>query len=189
VWDDPRRADDAALLAAAADGDREAFGAFYDRHVRAVLALCWRRTADAQVAADLCAETFAAALLSVGRFRPDAGAPRAWLFGIAGHQVSRWRRRQRVDDRARRRLGLERIELDDASTAGIEALSDVVEYREAVRAAMATLSPALREAVSLRVADDLPYAEVARRLGCSEGAARVRVTRGLARRATALEAT
>ena len=188
MWADPRRVDDVALLEAAAGGDRDAFGLFYDRHVRAVLGVCWRRTADAQVAADLCAETFAAALLGIGTYRADRGAPRAWLMGIASHQVSRWWRRRRVDDRARRRLGMERLVLDDASTAGIEALSDVVEYREAVRAAMASLTPALREAVALRVADDLPYAEVARRLGCSEGAARVRVTRGLARLAEALEA-
>jgi DNA-directed RNA polymerase specialized sigma24 family protein len=40
----------------------------------------------------------------------------------------------------------------------------------------------------LRVGHDLPYAEVARRLGCSEGAARVRVTRALTRLADLLEA-
>jgi DNA-directed RNA polymerase specialized sigma24 family protein len=34
---------------------------------------------------------------------------------------------------------------------------------------------------------DLPYREVAKRLGCSEGAARVRVARGLARLAEILE--
>ncbi len=49
----------------------------------------------------------------------------------------------------------------------------------AIRAAMSRLPQTQIEAVQLRIADDLPYSEVARILGCSEGAARVRVSRGL----------
>ena len=53
--------DDDALLVAAAD-DPEAFAQFYRRHVRGVLAYFRRRAPDAETAADLAAETFAAAL-------------------------------------------------------------------------------------------------------------------------------
>jgi len=49
------------------------------------------------------------------------------------------------------------------------------------------MSPRVAAAVALRIAEDLPYHEVARRLGCSEGAARVRVTRGLDQLAQLLE--
>jgi RNA polymerase sigma-70 factor, ECF subfamily len=44
---------------------------------------------------------------------------------------------------------------------------------------LASLSPELREAVTLRVVDDLPYADVAAAAGTTVGAARVRVHRGL----------
>jgi RNA polymerase sigma factor (sigma-70 family) len=44
-----------------------------------------------------------------------------------------------------------------------------------------------RDAVRLRVVDELGYAEIAARLGCTEGAARTRVHRGLARLSTLLE--
>lgn len=47
--------------------------------------------------------------------------------------------------------------------------------------ALAGLPASQVDTLRLRVMEDLPYSEVARRLGCSEGAARVRVSRGLAR--------
>ena len=166
----------------------EAFGEFYDRHAEALLGFFARRTWDAQEAADLTAETFAVAFASRRRYR-DTGAPAyAWLLGIARHQLGRAVRRRCVDDRARRRLGIERIELDDASLARIEELADLSALRPSLAAALEQLPSGTARAVSLRVADDLPYAEVAQRLGCSEGAARVRVTRGLTQLADLLEA-
>jgi RNA polymerase sigma factor (sigma-70 family) len=169
---------DAELLAVARE-QPEAFGAFYRRHARVVLAYFYRRTACAQTAADLTAETFAAAFAARGRFR-DTGAPaRAWVMAIARRQLSASFRRARVPDRARRRLGVEPIEVDDLSYERIEALADFAPYRDAIRDAMAHLTPKLADAVNLRVGLDLPYFEVARRLGTTEGAARVRVARGL----------
>ena len=47
-------------------------------------------------------------------------------------------------------------------------------------AALEQLSPLIREAVLLRVGADLPYSEVAARLGVEPVTARVRVSRGLA---------
>lgn len=156
-----------------------AFAEFYDRHVEAVLAFFYRRTADSEVAADLTSETFAQAFLSRKRYR-DTGAPaRAWLFALARRQLSRMLRKGAVEDRARRRLGIERAAVDDESLQRIEDLADLQPAIEAIRQAAATLSPAIAEALVLKVVAELPYAEVAQRLGCSEGAARVRVSRGL----------
>ena len=74
--------DEAALLRAAAD-DPAAFARFYRHHVHGVIAYFHRRTGDAEAAADLTAETFAAALEGCHRYAPDRGAPAAWLYGIA----------------------------------------------------------------------------------------------------------
>jgi len=60
-------------------------------------------------------------------------------------------------------------------------LIDFVPLQEALRAAVADLPSRQSEALTLRVARGLSYPEVAGLLGCSEGAARVRVSRGLAR--------
>lgn len=174
---------------AAAVRDPEAFGVLYDRHVRTVLAYLYRRTACSELAADLAAETFAVAFVARRRFRPDKGVAIAWLLGIAQHQLARALRRGKVGERARRRLGIPRVEVDDESLARIEELADLSAIQAEVRAALGALSPKVAAAVRLRVGEDLPYAEVARRLGCTEGAARARTARGLARLAEILEAT
>ena len=169
---------DADLLARSAR-DPEAFGTFYDRYAERLFTYFARRTWDAQEAADLTAETFAAAFAARRRYR-DTGAPAfAWLLGIARHQLDRALRRQRIDDRARRRLHIERVALDDASLARIEELADLHAIRPRLTAALEQLPPATARAVELRVTDELPFAEVARQLGCTEAAARVRVSRGL----------
>lgn len=69
--------------------DPEAFTEFYRRHERAVIGYFMRRTRDAEVAADLTAETFATAVVSAKRFRPGREPAIAWLFGIARHSFKR----------------------------------------------------------------------------------------------------
>jgi RNA polymerase sigma factor (sigma-70 family) len=136
---------------------------------------------DAEVAADLLAETFAVAHERRARFR-DVGKPGgAWLHGIAAKELSHWFRRQEVERRAVRRLGIEMPQLDDESIARIEALADVGHQREALAGAMARMTSDERVAVELRVVDELAYAEIAARLDCTENTARQRVHRGLAR--------
>ena len=83
-------------------GGPQAFGEFYARHERAVFRYFYRRVVDAEVAADLTAECFAAALLSGHRFRADEGSPAvAWLFGIARNVLRRSAEQRRVESRAR----------------------------------------------------------------------------------------
>jgi DNA-directed RNA polymerase specialized sigma24 family protein len=73
------RSDD-ELLASREPGS---FAAFYRRHVEDLLAFFMRRTCDAELAADLTAETFAAALVGRARFDARRGNGSAWLYGIA----------------------------------------------------------------------------------------------------------
>jgi RNA polymerase sigma factor (sigma-70 family) len=177
---------DAQLIVGSVDSE-VFFTELYDRHVHALLAWFVRRTGCAQTAADLTAETFAAAFSSRRRFR-DIGAPgRAWLFSIAHHQLNRYLRRERVDARARKRLGVPRIELDPEDLERVERLADFGPFRVPLAAAIRQLPAAQSDAIRLRIVDDFPYDEVARRLGCSEGAARVRVSRGLVRLAEIME--
>jgi RNA polymerase sigma factor (sigma-70 family) len=178
---------DVDLLRAAHDPD--AFAQFYDRHAAAVLRFFARRTTTVDWAADLTAETFAEAFLSSANYREDLGTPSAWLFGIARHVLSRSLRRQRVEERARRRVGMERVALDNDALERVEKLVDLSAIRVKLDAALAELSPSLRGAVQLRVGEGLPFAEVAHRLGCSVNAARVRVTRGMQQLIATMEAS
>src|SRR6476659_7310289 len=78
----------------------EAFGVFYERHFSSVLAFFRRRVAGPEEAFDLAAETFAAALAAVPRFRPGPEPPQAWLFAIARHKLNEALRRNRIQDEA-----------------------------------------------------------------------------------------
>jgi DNA-directed RNA polymerase specialized sigma24 family protein len=92
--------DEGRLLAAVARGDGVAFGVIYRRYLPIVVRWCWVQTGDRELAADLSAEVFAAALQSAGRFRPEKGPPVAWLLGIARHKLLESRRRGRVENDA-----------------------------------------------------------------------------------------
>ena len=181
-------ATDAELIVASRD-DPLMFRELYDRWAERLLAYFYRRVLDAEVAADLLAETFAVAFERRRRFR-DIGRPGgAWLYGIAARELSHWFRRQEVERRAVRRLGIEVPPLDDESIVRIEALIDMESHRAALSAAMVQIPAGERDAVQLRVLGQLGYDEIAAQLQCSEGAARTRVHRGLARLNGLMEAT
>ena len=156
--------------------DAASFERFYVRHVTAVLGYFSRRTRDAELSADLCAETFAAALASRHRFRPGEAPATAWLFGIGAKKLADAQRRGYAEMRARRRLGMERIELADADLARIDRLGEGDE----AHAWLERLAPEQRAAVRAHVIDQRPYGEIAGEMQTSEAVVRKRVSRGLA---------
>ena len=182
--DDPS---DKELLERAQD-DPESFGTFYDRHVQAVLAFCVRRTGSAETAADITAEVFAAAYARRRSYRPTSAPAEAWLFGIARRQIGTFVRRRRVSDRYRRRFGFHALEVTPDETERIVQVLALEPLQAALAEALHDLPLPQAQALRLRFLDELPYVEVAARLGCSEGAARVRVSRGLTKLAGLLEA-
>lgn len=167
----------------------EAFGLFYERHFDQVLSFFYRRTVSVETAADLTAETFAAAFLARHRYKDEGAPTTAWLLKIARHKLQKTLRRGQVVGRARRSLGLEPVGVDEGAYERVETLVDLRPLRDELCAAMQSISPNLAQAVYLRVGLDLPYAEVALRLRCTESAARVRVMRGMALLSDKLEVT
>jgi DNA-directed RNA polymerase specialized sigma24 family protein len=57
-----------------ARGDADAFASLYRRHLARVVGYLLHTTGDPEVAADLAAEVFAAALASCGRYRSEHGS-------------------------------------------------------------------------------------------------------------------
>jgi RNA polymerase sigma-70 factor (ECF subfamily) len=170
---DPSAVSDEQLLAGT---DPAGFEEFYARHVDTLLGFFARRTRDAELAADLTAETFAAALSARRRYRPEAGAGVAWLFGIAMKKLADAQRRGYAERKARRRMGMERIELTDADIARIDALGESTN----AGALLEALAPEQREAIRAHVLDERSYAEIAADTDVSEAVVRKRVSRGLA---------
>jgi RNA polymerase sigma-70 factor (ECF subfamily) len=170
----PKR--DAQLIREARD-EPEAFAELYRRHASAIHSWLAARTAS-HVALELTAETFAQAAVSLPRFRDRCGGTAApWLHGIAKNLLRRYLEKERIETRARRRLGVETRAYDDLERVENRALAEQVRPR--LVPALAALPASQRDAVRLHVVEDLPYAAVASRLGCTEVAARLRVMRGL----------
>jgi RNA polymerase sigma factor (sigma-70 family) len=169
--------DDAALLAGSARGDREAFALFYRRHLPAVVAFLVRETGDRELAGDLAGEVFCAALLGCARYRAEYESALPWLCGIARFKVAESRRRGRVEDRARRRLGVPRETLVDAD---LERVEELAAKGSGVLALLDALPRAQAEAVRARVIEERSYGEIAAASGSTEPAVRQNVSRALA---------
>jgi RNA polymerase sigma-70 factor, ECF subfamily len=128
----------------------------YDRAVREVFAYLAARCGSRQVAEDLTADTFLAA---VGQIRRDAvdDVTVAWLIGIARHKlVDHWRRIGRRAEDTVRDMGDDHV-VDDPWDAVLDA--------HRVAEVMGRLGSHHRSALTLRYVDGLPVPLVADHLG------------------------
>ena len=170
---------DAQLLRRARE-DPEALAEVYLRYRDRLYAWFRSRLPEA-AASELTAELFAQVALSLRRFRDEAGGSAApWLYGIAKNLVRRYHESGRLEDAARRRLGMPIRSYEEDFDAVDERLAAASSADE-LRSALDALPKLQREALELRVVEELSYEEVAGALGCSEGAARLRVMRALGR--------
>jgi RNA polymerase sigma factor (sigma-70 family) len=169
--------EDADLLGCARSHP-DAFACFYDRYERPIVGYFMRRTSDPSVAADLAAETFAAALAAASRFRSGGGSAAAWLFAIAQNVLLKSVRKGRVEDAARQRIGVAfRLDLTDAS---LERIESVVASEAWVIELLDRLPAEQRQAVRAHILEDRSYAEIADEQRTTEPVIRKRVSRGLA---------
>lgn len=157
----PTRSDEALLT----DPDPLAFGEFYARHLPAIERFCLRRLGDREAAADLAAETFAAALVARRHFRADGAPALSWLYTIARRRLIDLQRRRAAEARSRTRLLGERPPEPPAD--------------EAEPGLLRHLPPEQRAAIAGHVLDGRAYRELAAETGTSEASLRQRVSRGL----------
>jgi RNA polymerase sigma factor (sigma-70 family) len=170
---------DAELLRAARQ-DPEAFREFYDRYAVWIHSWFVRHTGSEPASLDLTAETFAQAWHSSRRFRDLAdgsGAP--WLFGIARNLVRQYHKHNRIESAARERMGLQVAAAECDDYERVDERSEANALAPLVRDALGALPADQRRALVLRIVHQLPYDAVAGRLGCSQNAARLRVSRAL----------
>jgi RNA polymerase sigma factor (sigma-70 family) len=156
--------------------DQQAFRDFCERYGDQILGYFRRRTADGDTALELTAETFSRVWVTRERFEDrHEGSAAPWLFGIARNVLLMSVRRGEVERRTAARLGvLERLDLDGSSEAAPEA-----GWADGADELLDSLPPSQREALKLRIVDELSYDEVAAALGTTRSAARVRVHRAL----------
>lgn len=189
----PLSMNEQARLIADAQANPEAFAALYHRYYPVILRFARRRTRNTAQAEDVTAATFLAAWEALPRYEWRGIPFTAWLYRIAATIIAGEYRKQH---------GVSYVPLDDplapaqdipSGDPDPEAWLEAREQREYARAlirrALPHLTPAQREAVTLRYAgpEPLPLAEVARRMGRTEGAVKLLLHRamGALRRALA----
>lgn len=168
------------VLAAAQRGDEHAFAALY-RDANPVLLRYLRVAADPGTAEDVAAETWLTVVRGLKGFRGDEQGWRAWLVTTA---------RRRAVDAGRLRDRHPTVPLGAGDEPGVAPAAEAVVLEgldtAAALALVATLPPQQAEAIVLRVVAGLEPKQVAAVLGCSPGAVRVAVHRGLRRLAETL---
>lgn len=167
--------------------DPDAFADFYDRYAERLLRFLASRLLDVEVALDLMSESFAKALQLRHQFRGNTPEEeRAWLFAIASSEMSHYWRKGKNERRALERIGVTVPSLSDPELERIEERAGVISIASELHDEIAQLPADQREAVTLRVVDELCYDEIAGRIDVSPQVVRARVSRGLRALATAL---
>lgn len=166
----------------------DGLASLYAAYSQRLVGFFMRQVMDGQAAVDLMAETFAQVLLARQKFRGSSEAEiEAWVFAIARNQLAHYQRKGYAERRALKRLDMQAPVLSDDDYERIEALAEIASHRQAIGRALDSLSGDQREAVRLRVVDELAYPVIAERLGVSEPTVRARVSRGLRALAQSLE--
>ena len=161
---------DEQLVRAIAHGDRDrAVGELYDRYASRLYGFGVRLLGDRGLAEEVVQETFVRAWRAAGRFDPQRGAVRSWLFTIARHVAIDLHRRRPATS-----LSAETDELgeDDA------ALESVI-LELTVRDALDAISSDHREVLEIAYVDGLSQAETALRLGLPLGTVKSRTFHAL----------
>jgi RNA polymerase sigma-70 factor (ECF subfamily) len=160
--------DDRELIARAAKGDREAFGAIYERYVFKVFRHVYYLTSDPHTAEDLTGQTFLNALEAIHRYEVRGAPFLAWLLRIAYNLT--------VNHKKVRNNGTtplpDTVEIPGTLSSPeetCEAKADGERVWEGVR----TLRGDQRQVIVMRFVDGLSYPDIARVLGKSIGAVRV----------------
>jgi RNA polymerase sigma factor (sigma-70 family) len=163
------------------------FEVFYREHVEEVQRFVARRVGDRELAADLTAEIFLAAIDSAHRYRPGRASPKAWLYGIARVLVASDRRRSGRKRAGEARLGGSSL-LDAEDAARIDARIDAAAQSRRLYEAMDRLPEGERAVLELVAIDELTVSEAAAAVGVRSGTARVRLYRARRRLRAELEA-
>lgn len=154
---------EAALVARAQSGDRNAYGELVRRHHTGVINVIYRMCGDVELAQDTAQEAFIQAWLHLPSFRPGTSL-RNWLYRIAVNAaIDALRREARISG-----LDIETLPIPDPQ-AGPEAALLQKERQVTVQQAVLGLTEASRSVLVLREYGGLSYQEIAATLNIPLG--------------------
>lgn len=161
---------DSALVVAAREGDRIAFGGLYARYARMVHGILLARVPP-QAAEDLVQDVFLKALPRIRDLR-DVNRFGAWLAAITRNCANDYYRQNRAEDAVTESLPEDE---EDTPAAKDDANAEAAAILELVRG----LPDAYRETLILRLVEGMTGPEIAVRTGLTPGSVRVNLHRGM----------
>lgn len=166
-------ADVADLVAAAKDGDRDAFDELVRVTYVDTYTLAYRLTGDEEDARDVVQDAYLRAYKGLKRFRGDAQFS-TWMYRITANCAATF-----LGKRAKNRHEELTDDVVDEAYPAVdpEVSVETSDDRERLQQALRKLPPRLRAVVLLRDVYDLPHEAIATELGISESAAKVRLHR------------
>jgi len=175
---------DSELMALVQSGDVRAFELFYDRHSAIAFGLAMRILNDRGLAADVTQEAFLGLWRQRDRYRPERGAARSWLLGIARNRaIDAWRqeRSRRIDD-----LHSDTYLAQQPAVEDIEDQAITRDESRNLRGKLEQLPVEQRRVIELAYFGGLTHTEIAEQLGLSLGTAKGRMRLGLIKLQAAL---
>ena len=171
-------ADDAdrATLERITGGDHGAIEILYERYKTMAYALAFRITGDPAAAEDVVQDAFIGAWRNAARYESGRGSVKTWLLSIVHHRAIDATRRRRPTTELPDGEGPAPVVLTQPDVwAEVAGRLD----RDAVVAALATLSNVQREALELGYFGGLTQQEIAARTGTPLGTVKSRMRLGL----------
>jgi RNA polymerase sigma-70 factor (ECF subfamily) len=168
----PESEDDARLIARARRGDREAFGALYERHLGLLRNLAQRILNEPAAVEDVVHEVFLEAWRKVRRYDAERGSVRAWLVTLL--------RSRAIDVRRARGRRLDRPTAEGEVDTVVDQRAPTADASR-VHVLLGQLSHDHRQALLLTYFGGFTMAEAAERESVAIGTMKARVHRAVAR--------
>ncbi len=168
---------DGQLVELVAGNDADALEALYDRYGKVAYSLARRILADATLAQDVVQEVFLSLWRNAGRFDAGRGTVATYLLSMTHHRAVDAVRRE--ENLRRWRTTDEVLEFAPDPGSGVEDEVEASERRAQVRAALAELPPAQREALALAYFGGYTQREVASLVGVPLGTVKTRMAAGM----------
>ncbi len=174
-------AEDQALVAAFKGGEESAFTALVIKYREAVYRIARRMLRSHEDASDVTQEVFIRVHRSLPRFEARSTL-KTWLYRITVNlALDRWARGSRYVLSGLRELEWEPSPEHDPATTVVGR-----ELGRMIQAAVDDLPPRQRAMMQLRLYQDLPYADIARIMGCAEGTVKATMFAAMAKLRKAL---
>ena len=148
----------------------EAFVYLYDAYAEKIYKFLYFRTLHQELSEDITSQVFLQAMSKISSFNEHKGTFQAWLYQIA---------RNLLIDEYRKRKPTDAIEhhFDIADNTNLESETNQTFTNEALLQLLQTLPEEQQELISMRLWDELSYADIAAITGKTEGSLKMQFSR------------